>query len=195
MIISPEFEIGDAVGIIRKQIEKFVEALRRRVVGAGRTYHVDPLEAQLPLKRPKRIDLAGDADHGDPAVAFFPGGLQKRQKRSVAHAHAPALRHCPGGGHNHRHRPPLVVRIGRHGEDRIDGPDFEKAFGDPRGYARPLRARPRIFQTGSNHSAVRAEKALVRTFKVARAAMNLRFERRVIRPDELARPPAAFGIG
>jgi hypothetical protein len=87
-------------------------------------------------------------------------GFEERQERRVAHAHA------AGAGHLGRVMMtgtglPAILRVGRHGEDGIDGAGLEQALGEPRGDAGPLRALARRPESGAVHRAVGAEEALL----------------------------------
>ena len=128
-------------GLVGQQVEKLVEALRCRVVGAGRSHHIEPLEAQALLERPQGIDLAGNADDGEALEAPRPRWLQESKERRISHPHAPALRHALGLGDEDGNRPPFVLGVGRHRQHSLDRACFEKALGDAGRDPGPLCAR------------------------------------------------------
>ena len=140
MIIGAEFEIGDRLGLIAQQGEKFMEIFGRGIVRTGCADDVQPFEAQLGLQRAQRMDLAGDADDGDAFVPGSAGGFEQGEQRRIAHAHAAHLRHAFGAGDDDRHGLPLIRRVGRHGQHGIDSAGFKQFLADAAGDPGPLRA-------------------------------------------------------
>jgi hypothetical protein len=89
---------------------------------------------------------------------------------------------------------PAVVRIGGHGQHRIDRAGFQQSFGNACGDAGPLRAGTRWIERCPHHAPVRAEVHLVRARRVARAAMHPGFQAGVVGLDELAGLAAALRV-
>ena len=171
-----------------------MKPLGRRVVGTGRPHDVNSLEAQFGFERAQGIDLTGNTDDRDLAMARRPRGLQQGEQRRVAHAHAAALRHIRRARHQNGHGPPAVVGVRRHGEHGVDGAGFQQSLGDAGRDARPLRAGERSRERRARYAQEWTEKQFVRPRRVARAAMNSLFHSFVIRIDELAGAPAPTGI-
>ncbi len=192
VIVSSEFEVGDAIGVIGETTEEVVEILACGVVGTRRADDVEAVEVELFFDPAECVDLTGDADDGEAFVARLGCWFQKRQKRRVAHAHAADLRHLRGVGDDDRHGFPFVIRVGRHGEDGIDSAVFEEFLSDAGRKACPLCALKRLFKRGAIHFAVGAEEAFI-VIGYAGAALDLSFHRGIIRADELAGLPAFSG--
>ena len=172
-----------------------MEIRRRRIVRTRRADDENPLEPQRCLERPQRMDLTRDADDGDPLVPGGPRRFEQRQQRRIAHPHAAHLRHAFGFRHDHRHRFPLVIGVGRHRQHGIDGTGAQQFFGDPRRDAGPLRARDRCLQRGAVHRLIGPEERLVGALRVAGAAVHPGFEGGVIGLDELAGGAAILRAG
>ena len=172
-----------------------MEIRGRRVVAARRADHIDALEAELGLQPAQRVDLAGDADDADALEASGAGRFQQRQQRRIAHPHAAHLGHGFGLRHQHRARLPLVLRVGRHGEDCLDRARLQQPLAQSAGDAGPLRALARMFQPGFRHALERAEKQFIRPRFISGAAMHGGFHRGIVRLDELAGGAAIRGGG
>jgi hypothetical protein len=112
----------------------------------------------------------------------------------VTHAHAAALRHAGGVGHQHRHRPPAIVRVRRHGQNGINRAGLQQALADAGGDAGPLRAGQAVHHGGPQHAAERAEEQLVGTLRVAGAAVHPGLGSGIVGVDELARLAAALRV-
>jgi len=121
--------------------------------------------------------------------------LQQLQQRGMPHFHAAAGGQIRRPRHQHRQRLPAVGRVARHGQHRLHGAGFEQPLGDARGDAGPLRASARRTQAGTPHGPIRAEEPLVAARRIAHAPVDLRLQRRVVGPDELAGAAAAMRIG
>ena len=78
---------------------------------------------------------------------------------------------------------------------RHDRAGLPRALGETVGDAGPLCARGRVPQRRTVHGAERAEMQLVRPRRVARPAMNLRLQRGIVGPDELAGAAATLRLG
>ena len=193
MVVGTELQIADGLGRRIEQRQELVEPLGGRVVRAGRADDIEPLQAELFLERPERIDLAGNPDHREPLEAGSTGGLEQGQQRRIAHPHAAALRHAGRVGDDHRDRSPAIVWVRRHGEHRVDRLGREQALAEPRCDPGPLRPFARRYERCLEHAPVGAEEPLVATLRVARTAMHLGLEPGIIRLDELTRPAAILG--
>jgi hypothetical protein len=99
-----------------------------------------------------------------------------------------------GLGNDHRHRPPLVLRIRHHGEHRINPSRTQQPFANGSRNAGPLRAVHRRAHARAHHPPERSEVQLVLPARVARTAMHTFFHGRIVRLDELARLAAAARI-
>jgi hypothetical protein len=158
------------------------------------------LAFELRLDGAQGVNLAGDADHGQPFVALCQGGLHQAQQRCVTHAHAPALRHVLGAGDQHRARAPPVMRVGGHGDHGVDQALFEQHLGQAGGDASPLRALRGWVEACAQDLLVRPKEQLVGlgwvrgTALLAHAAMDPLLQARVIGLDELAGLAAALGV-
>ena len=172
-----------------------MEIRGRRVVAARRADHIDALEAQLGFQPAQRVDLARNADDADALEACGAGRFQQRQQRRIAHPHAAHLGHGFGLRHQHRARLPLVLRVGRHGEDGVHRAGFQQTLTQPAGDASPLRALTGLFQPGFGHALERAEEQLVGARFIAGTAVHGGFHRGIIRLDELAGGAAIRGGG
>ena len=146
-------------------------------------------------ERPPRIDLAWDADHGDPREAVCPRWLEKGKQRRIAHPHAPALRHPLGPRNHHRNRTPTVIGIRRHRPHGLNRACCQKPLSDPGRNAGPLRPRKRGLERRTHHALERPKEDLVRSGWITRAPVDAPLEARIVRFDELAGAPATLCVG
>jgi hypothetical protein len=177
-----------------KKRQELVEPLGRGVVRAGRADDVEGVEAELVLQRAERIDLARDADDGEPLEALGSGRLEQGEQRRIAHPHATALRHAFGPGDDDRDRAPAVVGVGGHRENGVDHAGFEQALADPGRDAGPLGTVFRRLQRCPEHPSIGAEEALVAQVGVPGPAVQPGLESRIVGLDELAGPAARLGL-
>jgi hypothetical protein len=138
-VVSTELQIAYRLGSGVEQVQEGMEGLGRRVVGTGRADDVKPVQIQRLLHRAQGINLAGNSDHRDAAVASLPCRLQKGEGGGKAHAHAPAGGKGGGVGDDDGQRFPPIRRVGHDGQHAVDCVGLQQARGDAGGYAGPLR--------------------------------------------------------
>ena len=127
---------GSAASRLRKSWNLAVVVLSEQ----GRADDVEFFESEFFFQRPQGVNLAGNADDGELAVAGGAGGFQQGEQRGVAHAHTPACGHAGRVGDQHGHWRPLVVRRGGHGQHRVHGAGLQQNFAHAGCDACPLRA-------------------------------------------------------
>ena len=97
VVVGAELEVLDGLGAVRQQRQEFVEALRRRVVGAGRADHVQALETEFGLERAQRVHLAGNADDREAPMAAARAGSSSASSGAYAAAASAGTRTAPAG--------------------------------------------------------------------------------------------------
>jgi len=101
-------------------------------------------------------------------VTCRPRGLEQREQRCVAHAHAAALRNVRGTSDEHGPRSPAILGVGCHRKHGVHRAGLEQPLAETRRDARPLRAGARLDERGPKHAAKGSEVEFVTTDGIAR---------------------------
>jgi hypothetical protein len=120
--------------------------------------------------------LARNANDSDALVPGSPRWLKQRQQGRISHPHAAGMAHVVRVGNDHRHRPPLVLRIRHHGQHRINPSRTQQPFANGSRNAGPLRAVHRRAHARAHHPPERSEVQLVLPARIARTAMHAFFQ-------------------
>ena len=194
VIVGAEFQIGDVPGSSASSARNSWKPLGGGVVRARRADDVQPLKPQFLFQRAQRIDLAGDADDGEAAVAAGERRFQQGEQRRVAHAHAAALRHAGGLGDQHR----AWAASGRSGRRPWRAPRPPRRFpaGGRRcgGDAGPLRPLGRRHEGRAQRAAIGTEERLILACRGRGCGRARGFPSPGSRADELAGLAAALVV-